>query len=273
MTALPNHLSRRPCGRWPTPAGLLKWSTIVMLAAAWLPVACTRLSPSEVQPDLEAERIVASLRQANADLTRFKSVGRVRLSGPDQPAESFRAAVAGKLPSRLRIDMIAPYGGASGTFSADGRYLFLVRHASREYHKKRLGDGSLQGVLHIDVTVDEVLALLMGRIPVDDACLPRVASRDVQNGLQIDLVDRRGRICQRILTDAARRAVRAEWFDERQRPDRAVWLGGYQTVGGFTLPMQMELSGRSGERLEVEVERYEPNAGIPEAAFTPQPLE
>jgi hypothetical protein len=273
MTVLSNDLTHRRVRQRRSTAGTLKWPAIVILAAAWLPVACTRLSPPEIQPDLEAERIVAALSQANADLTRFKCVGRVRLSGLDRPAESFRAAMAGKLPTRLRIDMIAPYGGASGTVSADGRYLFLVRHASREYHKKRLGDGSLQRILPIDITVDQLLELLMGRIPMDDGCLPRMASQAGEKGVQIDLIDRRGRLCQRVFTDAARQPLRSEWFDEQQRPAYAVVFGDHQMVDGFTLPMQMELSGRSGERLEVSVDRYEPNAAIGDGAFTPDPLQ
>ncbi len=272
MTALPTDLTRRR--RQPrTPAGLLKWSTIVILTAAWLPVACSHLSLPEVQPDPVAERIVATLKQTNADLTRFKGVGRVTFSGKDRPVVSFRAAMAGKLPTRLRIDMIAPYGGAGGTVSADGRYLFLVRHASGEYHKKRLGDGSLQHVLDMDVSVDDLLELLVGRIPMDDACQPRMASGAGDKVIQIDLRDRRGRICQRIFTDATWQPVRSEWFGDNQRLMHTVSFGGRQTVDGYTLPMQMVLSRPSGERLEVTLARYVPNASISDAAFTPDPLE
>ena len=272
MTALPDHCVG--CCRHPRPSvGVVRWAAIVILVAAWLPVACSRYAPPEIQPDPRADRIVAALGQANADLTGFKCLGRVTLSGLDRPVASFRAAMAGRSPTRLRIDMIAPYGGASGTLAADGQYLFLVRHAAGEYLKKRLGDGSLQRVLDMDVGVDDLLELLMGRIPIDGACQPRMGSGNGENGIQIDLIDRRGRLCQRIWSDAALQPVRSEWYDDQQRLMHAASLDGHQRIDGFALPMQIELSGRSGVRLQVALERYEPNAGLPEAVFTPDRLE
>ena len=111
--------------------------------------------------------MVAGMKLTNADLTRFKCVGKIIISGPKQPAQSFRAAMAGQLSDRLRIDLLAPFGGSAGTVSSDGKHLFLVMHPSREYYKSRLGSGSLEQMIQIDVSVGDLLELLVGRIPID----------------------------------------------------------------------------------------------------------
>jgi hypothetical protein len=116
---------------------VIGWAPLTLILAAWLLSACTRFLPPQGQRDLPAERMVAGLMQTNAGLTGFRCVAKITLSGPNRPTQSFRAAMAGQLTDRLRIDMFAPYGGSAGTFSSDGKHLFLVTLPSREYYKRR----------------------------------------------------------------------------------------------------------------------------------------
>lgn len=243
------------------------WGALIVILTTWLPTACTRFYPPEVQRDLPAERVVAGLRGTNTGLIRFKCMAKITLTDPDRPAQSFRAALAGQLTDRLRIDMFAPFGGSAGTVSSDGDHLFFVAHSSREYYKKKFGNGSLRRMVSIDVTVGDLLELLVGRIPMDTALTARLMTDEADARTKVVLVDRRGRIRQQITVDASMHPVRSVWFDANQHPIQSLVLAGRQSIDGFAVPRRIDLSAASGERISVELDRYEANARFDESLF------
>lgn len=249
----------------------LGWSSLILIFAAWLPTACTRFPPPEAQRDMPAERMMAHLMQTNAGLSRFKCVGKIVLSDPDRPTQSFRAAMAGQLTDHLRVDMFAPFGGSAGSFSSDGKHLFLVTHPSREYFKKRIGNGSLRRIVQVNVTVGDLLELLVGRIPMGTALSGRLTADEGSVQTHLDLVDRWGRTRQRITLDASTRPVRSVWFDVHHHPVQTVVLAGQQAIDGFVLPMRIDLSAESGQRVSVELERYDANVRFDEDLFVLTP--
>ena len=251
------------------PVRLFFIHTAIVLVSLGLS-ACARLLPVDAPMDAAAEQLVAHLKITNTDLQRFKCVGKMVLAGPDQPSRSLRAAVAGQLDDQLRIDMFAPFGGAAGTFASDGRNLFLVMHPSREYYKKRFGSGSLHRLIQIDVTVGDLLELMVGRIPMDNDRSSRLVSDPAGFSDRLELVDRSGRVRQRIILDESMRPQRSEWFDHRRRRTHTLTIEGHQMTKGFRLPQLIELTGPNGARVTVALENYEPNAELQERLFTPE---
>lgn len=249
------------------PSYIMGWSVLLLILAALLPTACTRFSPPDIQRDMAAEQMVARLRQTNAGLTRFKFVGKMTLSGPNRPAQSFRSAMAGQLSDCLRIDMLAPFGGSAGTVASDGEYLYLVMHPSREYYKRRFGNGSLRRMIQINVTVGDLLELLVGRIPVDAEFFARLLPDENEARTQLVLVDRWGKTRQRITVDNAMHPVRSVWLDSSQNPTYTLTVTGQQTIDGFVLPKRIELIAASGDRVSVALDRYEANAHFDESLF------
>lgn len=244
--------------------------TVVILVSIGL-TACARFQRVDTPPDAAAEQLVARLKRANMDLQRFKCIGKMVLDSPDQPSRSFRAALAGQLSDRLRIDMFAPFGGAAGTLASDGRSLFLVMHPSREYYKKRIGGGSLHRLMQIDVTVGDLLELMVGRIPiVDDDRSARLLRATAGDSDRLEIVDRSGRVRQRITLDDSMHPRKSEWLDRRQRVTHSLALDGRQIVQGYRLPRRIELSGPDGVRVTVVLERYEANADLDTHMFVPE---
>jgi len=243
---------------------------IVLLFCIWTAGwGCAYAPPVAVQRDPAAEALAARLKATNAGLTRFKCLGKMTLTVPGQPVQAFRAAMAGALHDRLRIDMFAPFGGSAGTFSSDGNHLFLVRHPSGEYYKKRYGSGSLRRLLQIDVSVGDLLELMVGRIPLSESGSAKLVSAGEDGGARLLLVDEKGRTRQRISVDAHHGPLHAEWFDNGQRSTHALVLEGRQVVDGYDLPRRIELTGGEGERVTLVLERYEANVPLDDRLFTP----
>jgi hypothetical protein len=219
--------------------------------------------------DPAAEEMVARLKATNAGLTRFKCLGKLTLAAAGQPVQSFRAAMAGALNDRLRIDMFAPFGGSAGTFSSDGKHLFLVWHPSGETYKKRYGGGNLRRMLQIDVSVDDLLELMVGRIPIEENRSARLEPVGEGDPVWLLFVDEKGRIRQRISVDAHNKPLRSEWFDSSQRVTHTLTINGRQVVDGFDLPQRIDLAGGKGERITMVLERYSANVPLDDQLFVP----
>ena len=189
------------------------------------------------------------------------------MSGPNRSAQYFRVAMAGQFSDRLRIDMFAPFGGSAGTVSSDGKYIFSCQPALREYYKKELGNGSLRRIIQIDISVGDLLEILVGRIPMDAGLSARLVPDGDATQTNLILIDRRGKTRQRITLDASRHPVRSVWFDSGQNPVYTLTLNGEQTIDGYVLPKRIDLSAVSGDRITVVLERYEVNAPLDEDLF------
>lgn len=253
------------------PSFIVGWTTLIVVLAALMPSACTRYSPVDRQRNLAAEQMAARLRQTNAGLTRFKCVAKMTLASPHRQARTFRAAMAGQLSDRLRIDMFAPFGGSAGSVSSDGKNLYLVMHPSREYYKKRFGSGNLRRLIQIDITVGDLLEMMVGRIPVDGGWSARLTSDDMETKSHLTFVDRWGRTRQRITVNDSMQQVQSEWFEGSERVAYTVVLSGRLVVDGFVIPRRIELSGANGERVLVVMDRYEANVSFDESLFVLNP--
>ena len=252
----------RLAGRHATTAAL------VILACLFLS-ACARLLPSALPPDEAADQLVARLKQTNFDIEGFKCLGKMTLTVPDQPVRSFRAVIAGRLHKRLRIDIFAPFGALAGTFASDGWNIFLVMPSSRKYYKMYYGRGSLRYFIQIDVTVGDLLELMLGRIPMDDQGIARWMPSEMEIPERLEFLDSRGRSRQRIFLDENLHPQRSEWLDRHQQVTHTVTLIGQQLIDGYRLPEKIELTGPKGAQLTLVLERYEANAPLDRRLFVP----
>lgn len=248
---------------------LLRLSSIMAL---WMIAACAHTPPWSLPRDPAAERIVDRIKQTNTTLQRFKCIAKITVSGPERSHQVYRSAIAGQLDSQLRIDLFAPFGGAAGTVASNGKKLFLVLHASRDYHTTGFGNGSLKRLIKIDITVGDLLELLVGRIPVDSGFLPQTMPLDDTEQPGVCLVDRWGKTRQRITLDATGRPLTSEWFDSRYRPVFSLVRTGQQLVDGFVLPRRVDLLATGGQKVSIILERYQANVPLDDRLFTPPPI-
>jgi outer membrane lipoprotein-sorting protein len=247
------------------------WQLVCLLVGAWLPIACTHFPPA-VSGDPAAVRLAADIRDANGQLKGFRCMARMTIAGSNHPPQTFRAAVAGRLPDRMRMDMLTPFGAPAANFSSDGRHLYLVNHQSRDYYKTRMGSGSLRRLIHVDISVTELLGLLMGRIPVNPQWTARMIADPEGAAPGLAFFDHRGVERQRIRVDSANRPVEAVWYDRRHRLVHRLTIDGRQEVDGFTLPVCLELATDAGDRVTVRLNRYEPNVHFDDSVFSLEPL-
>lgn len=245
------------------------WLCMLTLVMA---TACSHLVSFSLPRDPAAEKIIDTIKQINIDIVQFKCIGKITISEPKQPVQSYRSAIAGQMNDHLRIDLFSPFGGAAGSIASDGNHLYLAMHASRKYYKKRFSNGSLYRFVKIDVTVGDLLALLVGRIPVDDERLAQRLPVEDTDYPGVCLVDRRGKIRQKILLDTDGRPFRALWFDPHGKQMLALKISGRQIVDEFMLPKRIKLLAGSGQTVSIAIDSYQANASLDKTLFVLPPI-
>lgn len=228
--------------------------------------------PVPLPPDPVAEAIIRDLQETNAHLFQFKGIGQIRIFLPEEPVQVFRVAIAGQMTDHLRIDLLSPVGGSAATFSSNGRHVFLIRQTPPvEYHKKKARSGLLRRLTGIDIEVSDLLELIVGRIPVAPECTAHMAADGISSGEAVELVDKKGRVRQRIVVAADGKPVEAVWFDTGQKPVYTVHRLGEKNVSGFVFPQRIELFTPDEHRLVVSLDRYFPDAPMDVDLFNPPP--
>ncbi|MDL2269146.1 hypothetical protein LJC71_07695 [Desulfosarcina sp. OttesenSCG-928-A07] len=251
--------------------------TAIALGVLWvigLMGGCASLTPVARQPDPDAEAIVACLEKTNAGLSRFKGIGEIRISLPDQSVQVHRIAIAGEMKDHLRIDLLSPVGGSAVTFSSNGKHVFVIRHTPPvEYHKKRARSGIFRRLVGVDIQISDLLALFLGRIPIESGCTARMTVDDAGDvpSEGVSLADRKGRVRQQVFLDAEGNAENAVWFDKNGNPVHSLSCSGKYLVDEFVFFRQFELVTPDKTRLAVKMDRYFPGADMGEDLFSPVP--
>lgn len=245
---------------------VFKWLLIFLLLCT--ASGCTYLTPPPIIPDPNAEMLVAALKTVNVDLKQFKCVAKIGMLSPNQPVQAFRGALACQLPDRLRIDLFAPFGGTAASLSSDGDCLYIVLHGPRKYYKRSVGNGSLKRLIKIDFTIEGLLTLLVGRIPIDNGLIAQMAT----DSPGVRLVDKRGRLRQRIALDTDGHPRNVIWYDSYNRQTLSCEMDGKQAIDGFTLPKKIVLVDASGIEVSVSISRYDVNTLFAPGLFVLPPI-
>ena len=160
----------------------------------------------------------------------------------------------------------------AGSVASDGKHLFFAQHAPRKYYKKQFADGSLRRFIKIDITVNDLLELLVGRIPIDPSFFPVTMALDQEDRIGVRLVDRWGTTRQQIILDTKDQPQQVQWYDDHGRNTVSLTANEYHRVDGFVLPQRIVLSAVSGQTVFIQIERYEANVMLNENLFVLPPI-
>lgn len=252
-------------------SGLRMNMAVALIVAAALLSGCGLFSRPETDP--AAQSALVRLQNHNAGLTRFKSIGRLTLQEQGKTIQSYRVAAAGKLPGKLRIDLLAPVGGSAASLASDSHSLFVMRHAKREFHQWPVGNGSLDRFANLPLRISDLLALMTGRIPLEKDRFPLLDADHDGRPAGFRLTDRRGRMRQKITLDEAGRPVSAVWWAAGGQESMTVAFNGMHLVEGFALPRRIDLRGADEQLLVITLDRYMANPVVADALFVLHPVD
>lgn len=219
------------------------------------------------QDQPRARAVLNFYGHANHDLIRFKGLGRVHLSLPAVNMAG-RLALAGEMPDKMRIEWLAPTGQPLLRMAADGRTIAVFSSQTDEVHRLNQSDAALERIIQIPISVESLLAVLSGRLPVADEAAARVLKESTSH-VVVALVDRWSATLAEVEVnlDQQRITQYTALGPEGGLQYRIRWLQ-WQLVEGYLLPREVEFLGNDRRRMQLTMDRYWCNVPLPHGIFS-----
>jgi hypothetical protein len=126
---------------------------------------CRALPPPAPLPEASAAQIISRLQARQEGLTSFAARGRLTLLSPGRNATG-SAALKGKFPENLRVEVFDLLGRSMFSMATDGRRLELYFPREGKYFKGPATPAHLAAFIPPGVSLSQTLRLLVGDLPL-----------------------------------------------------------------------------------------------------------
>lgn len=240
---------------------------LVFLAAALLMSGCAHWRSVDNPAEMAARRTLTRLQTVNAGLSDCKGLGQVTLRTGSK-SQHARLAWAAKIPDQLRLELLAVSGHPLAALASDGSHLYLRDSTSDRFHKSNSPQANLEQLVQVPLRVPDLIAYLMGRTPAVAAERMVQMDNPHEPGYILELSRWWGAISQRIFLNPDRKTItRVVNFAAEGKVAYLVDLADHRSEGEFLFAHRLSAFTPEGNRIDIRLERFWPNAGIDGGAF------
>jgi len=220
---------------------------------------------------LLAIQLLAQLQAEGKSPDTYKGIGRFGLKG-EKSSRSARIAWAVTRSGALRLEIMGPTGQPQYTVAADGHAITFISYQPYRFQRQKTKTMDLQDLLSVSISTSEIADLLAGRIP-ETEYLSLHFERDPAGGEEaLVLKSWWDRPVQKVYLKDGRTAFKAiEAFSFQGSLRYRVAFQKTRMINGFELPAALLIENSKGERITLTVDRFFPNAVLPEDLFSPGP--
>ena len=267
---------------------------VVLFACLFFFSSCALLSPKTskgLRPPSAADATVSILKRQNHKLTTFKGLGRIIFLGSEGKDVSTRIAWVASAPDRMRITLSGITGQPIISAASDGRWLYLISYAKREFFKKRATSSNMKQFFSISIKSQDIVNILAGRVPFgkyDSAVLIEDGSSNRSSGDGPDTVgisspagnnhgsililkDKWGNVIERIYLNPIRDVQKIEMLNSTGDLLYRVEFYGMQQISGYRIPFRLKVSNDDGQGFKLDLDRYWADARVSPSIFTLAP--
>ena len=251
---------------------------LILLGLFLLP-ACSlapKPAPTPVEPpgrllsDAAASRLLADLRRTNTDLTTFMASAKASLTDGGQ-THHFPVTAVGQAPDRLRLVILTPLRSPAETLATDGRMLYMRSHTGRHpFHKTAATEEALQGMLAIELSAAELVALLRGRVPLAPHSGIALRQNPDSGALALTLRSAKDSAAQKIFLTPDKEVYKVETYTIKGSLAWRATFSGTGDSGKFRLPDRITISD-DDTALSISIGRYRANVNVLPQAFVLEP--
>ncbi|MGD9222256.1 MAG: lipoprotein insertase outer membrane protein LolB [Desulfobacteraceae bacterium] len=222
-----------------------------------------------VKPPADDERarfLLDALAAQNMQLKQVKGLANVRLASPGQ-SRSGRIAYAGVRPDKMRVELLNTLGAPLTSLAGDGEHISILSHANHKHYRIRQSPKALEPVIHLPLGLEDLQALLSGRVPLPSHAAAAISDRDGPREI-IVLKNRWHRLVAKLRVDAKTHQIQSlEVYDTGGVLQYQIYWHRWKEVKGFTLPTQVRIESPTGQSLTLGVVRFWPNPEIAPTTF------
>ena len=220
-----------------------------------------------------AQNTLSMLNRVNGELNTFKGVGKLRLWNKDASQIAERVAWAGAAPSSLSMVLLIS-GHPGPRLATDGKYLYYLdlRNINKPFTKVRKSLASLENILSLPITSDDIIELLRGRVPLYKYTSAALVPDPAGNDNVLVLGKRWHGVIEKIYLSGDPQSVyKVEVFNGKGRLRYRAELKSRQDIKGFYVPGRLDISNDSGDGFSLEIDRYLANVFVSPSMFVLKP--
>jgi outer membrane biogenesis lipoprotein LolB len=219
----------------------------------------------------EAQRILSVIKAGNDAARSFKGIGKISVWDQNGSRTS-RAAWAGAIDGRLRIEFLALPGQPVAKFIYDGENYYFLSQTDQRLHQQSCSDPMLTQIAGVPVRVSEVVEFLAGGIPIyahDSVVLEPLASpSSSKDGYVLVFKKRWMGVVQKIYLDPSRSVVlKVEIYKWWKKEYQAVFAQVRQ-VNDHRIPFDLTISDGERKGFRVAIDRYWADVAVTPSLFS-----
>ncbi len=234
------------------------------------------LKPMQPAPESEMEispnSLVLTLEQTNSGLISFKGIGKIKIWNSDN-LQSTRLVWAGYKSEKLRLEILGLGGRPFSSVVYDGNRLYLSLHTERRFYQKQTRKADLSRLVSIPITVQDLLFILAGRVPLlKNAAL---TLEKESHGNQYILFLKKGWFRKRTGKIYLREDMKTVWkyelFQGKNTLLYRVEFLSRKRYGDYQLPEALLFSNDLQTKIRIDVDNIWPDATLPSSVFVLKP--
>ena len=223
--------------------------------------------------DDRAARLIADLDRINQGLLSFSGVGRLTVKRNGQVQLRERVAWVGSAPDKLSV-VIFISGFPTVRFATDGKWFYLIEPRDNElvFRQVRASDSALAQVIGIEVSFEEIVTLLRGRIPLSDFRTALLAPGSLETLEELTLKKWWGTY-QKIMLEAGSSIPHSmARYDRSGKKRYQAIFENVKSIEGYRVPLQLRIIADEGAEFSLSMNRYQPNADVSADMFILKPI-
>jgi hypothetical protein len=159
-------------------------------------------------------------------------------------------------------------------FASDGKWFHLIepRESKSVYQRIRATDSALAQIIGIEISFEEVIELLRGRVPLTDFSAVRLTPGPAVPGDELTLRKWWG-VQQKIwLESGASRPLSMEHYDRSGQQRYRVVFDDTIRISNYQVPRRLSILAGDDTEFSLEIDRYSPNPEISPDMFVLTPI-
>ena len=211
--------------------------------------------PLPPEPSPEVVRFLGQVAQASQTHTALKGIGHFKVIAEGKTI-SGRMAWAAERPDKLRLTILDPAGRPAALMVTDGNKVWLDLRSEKKQYIKSARRFSLKRLVGIDVTLEDVIMILLGGIPAVGS-YHTVEMRHSETAKTAHFLSIKGGLVTVINYQTSPFFItQADYFDRNE----ALLVGLVRRLGAemesAQFPKEFDFQDQDRNRLYLRVDRY-----------------
>ncbi len=227
---------------------------------------CAKLRPkTDPELDIAAKGIAAQAKSLNQQILTSKGVGWVTIKTADETTK-YRMAWAVIFPNKIRLTFMLMGVPVETIIGTKKTITFFSHTGEHSKHVVEANDQTLESYIHVPVKMSEIIAILLGRLPIkhyDDAYFPL---SDISRSI-ITLHQKRNGPTQQLFVDKDQKVNRIFSTDITGSPIYNYTINHSTSFDFGQIPSEIVIKDNKNQRLILTITRFVANPEVKETAF------